>query len=374
MKKIAFYILIAILMSSASSVYAQNSYKEYTLLEPLPCVPTTTNQCTDGQPITKIDLNTYIEYVFKFSIALAVLLAVVMIIFGGFKYMMSAVPYLKIEAKSTITNAIMGLLGALASYLILQTIDPRLVQITTTIEPLNINIDRDVVDFQGKLYSELKKFTVQDREKIAVIDKKIDVMKARIDELERNYYGSDTGVITDAEEKELQKLKLELRALDIEGTKIFVHGIGIAKLNSLNVYIDNPTTDDKLKKLNYAQIEAAKKEFSDPNGTFQKGIEDLRVSGDKDAYENARRLEYFFKDQVEEQEKLADVISSVPGPHFRSKIETIAAKKKLEPYTKPIDESHFVKRYGNNPETLDLYRRLAIARKFQAIDALRKLN
>ncbi len=111
---------------------------EYTLLQPLPCIQGTS---TGGECATTptIDLNGYIGYIFKFAIALAAFLAVIMIIWGGVETMTSEVPFIKSNGKDKIQNAVIGLVMVLASYLILVTIDPRLVEINTSIDKLKIN-------------------------------------------------------------------------------------------------------------------------------------------------------------------------------------------------------------------------------------------
>lgn len=157
MKKIFFFILIGLALGSQIS-YAQSN--QYTLLEPLPCIAGTGNNCTSGQTIPTINFETYIEYIFKFSIALAVFLAVIMIIIGGFEYMVSEAPFAKTNAKSRITNAIVGLLGALISYLILLTIDPRLVQVNSQLPPVNIDTT-EIENFQKRFATNIRELSLE---------------------------------------------------------------------------------------------------------------------------------------------------------------------------------------------------------------------
>jgi uncharacterized membrane protein YeaQ/YmgE (transglycosylase-associated protein family) len=129
----------------------------YTLLEPLPCIASAGSNCTSSSPpTTTINIQTYIVYIFKLMIALAVFAAVVMCIIGGFEYMLTDSVSKKLDAKGTIKNAVLGLAGALCSWLILYTINPNLVNVslvtvpklnvsTTTIDltPTNINSSTD---------------------------------------------------------------------------------------------------------------------------------------------------------------------------------------------------------------------------------------
>lgn len=73
-------------------------------------------------------LSTYLRAVFLTGIGLAGVLAVLMIVIGGIQYIGSGMsPSGKTDARDRITNAIMGLLLALLSWIILNTINPNLV-------------------------------------------------------------------------------------------------------------------------------------------------------------------------------------------------------------------------------------------------------
>jgi len=85
-------------------------------------------------PIGSVDqvgaLKDYINVIYKFFISLIGILATVMIMYGGFKWVLAAGNESIIgQAKETITSAIIGLCLALLSYLILFTINPALVEL-----------------------------------------------------------------------------------------------------------------------------------------------------------------------------------------------------------------------------------------------------
>lgn len=132
MKKILTLIFILLPLFSFAQIPP-----EYQLLEPLPCIDGTGQKCTDGA-IKSINTDGYIVFLFKFSIAFAAVAAVVVIIISGFQYATTDIISSKGNAVTRIQSALMGLVTILASILILQTIDPRLVQINTFLEPLNI--------------------------------------------------------------------------------------------------------------------------------------------------------------------------------------------------------------------------------------------
>jgi hypothetical protein len=92
----------------------------YTPLEPLPGV----NLTTSGGGV---DLESLINSLFKILLALGAMTAVAMLVFSGVTYMVSDVVNKKNEARKRIQNAVFGLLLLIGAYLILNTINPQLV-------------------------------------------------------------------------------------------------------------------------------------------------------------------------------------------------------------------------------------------------------
>ena len=92
----------------------------YTLLQPLP---------REGGDLSEnVTLEEYLTWAFRFALALAGFLAVMMIVIGGVEYIISgANESSRSDAKKRINNAISGLVLALVSYLVLYTINPSLV-------------------------------------------------------------------------------------------------------------------------------------------------------------------------------------------------------------------------------------------------------
>ena len=92
----------------------------YTLLQPLP---------QEGEDLKEnVTLEEYLTWAFRFTLALAGFLAVMMIVIGGVEYIISgANESMRGEAHKRISNAIYGLILALVSYLVLYTINPNLV-------------------------------------------------------------------------------------------------------------------------------------------------------------------------------------------------------------------------------------------------------
>ena len=89
-------------------------------------IPTAGNKCPAGADVS---LPTYIGCIYEFATYLAVGLAILMIIWGGYKYITSAGnPEALGEAKEIIGGAIIGLLVLGLGYLILSNIGTGIVQ------------------------------------------------------------------------------------------------------------------------------------------------------------------------------------------------------------------------------------------------------
>ncbi len=130
MKKISFVIKLLIIIGflGAISVFAAEQYK---LLEPIPYYG---SQLVPGEGI---GLSTYLEAVFAFGISIAGILAVAMIVIGGIQYMTAYGNSSAVEnAKDRITQALLGLLLAVAAWLILYTINPDLAKGKLTVPPI----------------------------------------------------------------------------------------------------------------------------------------------------------------------------------------------------------------------------------------------
>ena len=82
---------------------------------------------TDASNST-VTMKPFLRLLFKWGIAIAVILSVVMITFGGFQYMTTDAVFAKSEGRAKINAAIIGLLLALSAWLILQTVDPRILR------------------------------------------------------------------------------------------------------------------------------------------------------------------------------------------------------------------------------------------------------
>jgi hypothetical protein len=124
-------VLLITNVTFTSSVLGQNKFDAgYKVLAPLP------GTCTDdghGNCVVKTGtpgaLSGYINGLYRIVVAGASVLAVLMIIIGGFNYVASDAINNKEEGKSMIKGALGGLLLVFASYIVLNTVNPQLLSL-----------------------------------------------------------------------------------------------------------------------------------------------------------------------------------------------------------------------------------------------------
>lgn len=80
-------------------------------------------------------LTEYMRYIYLFGLSLVGITALGALVYGGFTYMLSGTVTSKDDAKKYIWGAISGLVLALAAYLILNTINPDLVNWSLILPP-----------------------------------------------------------------------------------------------------------------------------------------------------------------------------------------------------------------------------------------------
>jgi hypothetical protein len=119
---------------------ALNTDTKYQLLEPLPDGNggEFKNFESKQSPDNPCAFGNYLNIMIKFIIGIAAVLAMIMIIKGGFEYMASSLPSEKESGKGTITNAIFGLLLALGAWIILFTINPDLLNFCNIGTPIKV--------------------------------------------------------------------------------------------------------------------------------------------------------------------------------------------------------------------------------------------
>ena len=116
-------MLTATIVFSFSTTIAMAESGDYTLLAPLPGLsgigPCPASGCTTNLPA-------YLPAVFKLSIGIAAAMAFFMITLGGITYATADAVFKKEQGKKWITNAIWGLLLVIGAWVILNTINPQI--------------------------------------------------------------------------------------------------------------------------------------------------------------------------------------------------------------------------------------------------------
>jgi hypothetical protein len=127
-----------------------NEYLEdcYELLAPLPGFSSnltdgTNNVITKGDRIAIADVKglqfgDMVNSLFQISLGILMVLAVVMIVIAGVQYMTTESIYGKGDAKGRITNAITGLILALGIFVILNTINPKLLEVNFEVNDVRV--------------------------------------------------------------------------------------------------------------------------------------------------------------------------------------------------------------------------------------------
>lgn len=143
--------------------------KSYRLLAPFPGLSVLLDpdlcaeQVAAGKAIPDgqiCDVNDFLNYAFRLLIGISAVILVIRLIFEGYQYAVTDVPFLKSSAKAKFFEAFFGLILALSAWLILNTINPRLVQNDIALENIEValeNIEGDsqaaIVGYQGYLSS-----------------------------------------------------------------------------------------------------------------------------------------------------------------------------------------------------------------------------
>jgi len=121
---------------STSSGSASKS--TYNFLAPLKCADGVPG-CVNGKlvsfdPAGDKPLSKYLNIMIKIVIGIAAVLAMIMIVVGGIQYMTSELISSKEEGKKRISNAILGLIIALGSYVLLFMVNPDLLKVEPGLE------------------------------------------------------------------------------------------------------------------------------------------------------------------------------------------------------------------------------------------------
>lgn len=138
-------------LSSPENVQSDFENRSYRLLAPFPGLSVLLDpdlcqeQVNQGKAVfggsCDDQVSAFINLILKILIGAAAVLLVLRIMFEGYKYIVSDIPRLKTNAKSGLWDAVLGLVLALSSFLILNTLNPKLLENTIKAERLEIGIE-----------------------------------------------------------------------------------------------------------------------------------------------------------------------------------------------------------------------------------------
>ncbi|HTH93565.1 MAG TPA: M15 family metallopeptidase [Candidatus Paceibacterota bacterium] len=145
-----------IVVGNTASTSTNLNTSSYTLLTPLPgltsvpsaadCAAEQAAATAKGQNPPLCSVNDLLNYALKLLIGICGVVLVLRLMFEGYQYMVTDVPFLKASSKAGFFTALTGLLLALSSYVILNTINPKLVDETVNIQQLAIGVTALDVD------------------------------------------------------------------------------------------------------------------------------------------------------------------------------------------------------------------------------------
>ena len=110
------------------------------LPDPTVCAQQQADAIAKGKNPPLCSVNDLLNYALKLLIGISGVVLVLRLMYEGYQYMVTDVPFLKASSKSGFFTALTGLLLALSSYVILNTINPKLVNESINVQQLSIGI------------------------------------------------------------------------------------------------------------------------------------------------------------------------------------------------------------------------------------------
>ena len=134
---VAILIFVFVLLLLAPNVFAQEVQYE--------------SLFSDNEIVFEKGLGPFLNQLFRIGLTVAAILAVLFIAIGGFQYMTTDAVSGQTEGRQKIQNATLGLLLALIIFIILNTINPKLLELNPNITPAPTSNNPNFIDkfFQG---------------------------------------------------------------------------------------------------------------------------------------------------------------------------------------------------------------------------------
>lgn len=243
---------------------------------------------------------TYLNGAYKTAIGVAGMLAVVMIIWWGFQYVITASEGGKTDSREGITNAIIGLLLTLGSWLIVYTINPKLVQLDFKAEKA---ADYEPVDLQkafNEKIAEYQRNNTENAKQRSAVQKEIKAKEEAIQNAINNQDAYSAELMRD-ELKEIKVRESKLIVSDAlntasESVTQHVAPIQVEPGNSID------TVNDRLQKARNALASMEK--------TFNNQAKALEANG---AADQIPELKALYEEKKKELTELIDHRQRCPG-------------------------------------------------------------
>lgn len=202
------------------------SFAQVCTTPPCPYVPLAP---LPGQPASYAPnqgvLPSYLATIYKLGIGAAGVLAVLMLVWGGFQYTTSEAIQGKSDAKGIIQNVLWGGAIVLGSYLLLFTINPRLVDIGLALQNLQA-VRKTRIPSAQETYGKFLDEALQRAQKISTKAKELkiqgDAVDGRIKEIERIFEEGEWGTTENAQvlNNELNTLRPKLQEFRTKETEV----------------------------------------------------------------------------------------------------------------------------------------------------------
>lgn len=128
------YIVISlmIVLLGSATVLAQGTTTSDGVIQ----VNTLTNTDITEGVTDAANLPDFLNNIYRYGVGIAAILAVIMITIGGFKYMTSEIPGMRLQNRGDILRAIFGLLLVLAPFIVFSIINPDILELDAGLEEL----------------------------------------------------------------------------------------------------------------------------------------------------------------------------------------------------------------------------------------------
>ena len=339
----------SITKTATSTIFNKAKSKdEYCLLAPI---------VVDGKEVKSVDVAGYIKEMFKIGIGLAGVFAVFMIVWGGLEYASTDAISGKSAGKEKIEGALWGLGLALGSFLILNTINPELLQYSGGLEP----VDKDLAKRQ--VYTDE---SLRESMKIDQIRRDLDDCNAQEKQLR------DQGNIGEADALKLkckvvaarESVLAKINMKDLEVGKFWNSFKPLSEADRKTIIDAGKASiskyyDDEIEKTKNKQKEI-EKSSGKKDESFIKGIEYLKVN---------KSIDLLQVDQDYDTEKALRVISSF-GTNGASKIEAEVNKLKGDMAKRANDE--YYKLSKTYPKEADFIRSYTAEKVKKITDAYKE--